>query len=178
MLSDNIKKIRKAKGLSQDEFAVKLNVVRQTVSKWENGLSVPDAEMLIRIVDELDTDVSVLLDTTIKDCDDSEMKVIAERLESINIQLEKQKETRRKVLRIIFIVIFAVAIVMIIGSLINLLYYKVMFNNITADATAIGGYYGPTNIFVSDITYRKIVSIFLIFVAGISAFGSYKTRNN
>ena len=47
MLNENIKAIRKSKGLSQEELAVKLNVVRQTISKWENGLSVPDSDMLI-----------------------------------------------------------------------------------------------------------------------------------
>ena len=46
MLSNNLKRIRKSKGLSQEELAIKLNVVRQTVSKWENGLSVPDSDML------------------------------------------------------------------------------------------------------------------------------------
>ena len=61
MLNENLKNLRKAKGLSQEELAVKLNVVRQTVSKWENGLSVPDSEMLIRLADALDTSVSVLL---------------------------------------------------------------------------------------------------------------------
>ncbi len=40
MLGENIKAVRKSKGLSQQELAVKLNVVRQTVSKWEQGLSV------------------------------------------------------------------------------------------------------------------------------------------
>ena len=39
MLSDNIRSCRKARGLSQEELAVKLNVVRQTVSKWEKGVS-------------------------------------------------------------------------------------------------------------------------------------------
>ena len=47
MLNENIKAIRKSKGLSQEELAVKLNVVRQTISKWEQGLSVPDSDMLI-----------------------------------------------------------------------------------------------------------------------------------
>ena len=60
MLSNNLKRIRKSKGLSQEELAIKLNVVRQTVSKWENGLSVPDSDMLITLADELDTSVSVL----------------------------------------------------------------------------------------------------------------------
>ena len=61
MLSENIKRIRKSKGLSQEELAIKLNVVRQTVSKWENGMSVPDSCMLIMLADELNTTVSELL---------------------------------------------------------------------------------------------------------------------
>lgn len=40
MLSENIKTIRKSKGLLQEELAVKLNVVRQTISKWEQGDSL------------------------------------------------------------------------------------------------------------------------------------------
>ena len=47
MLNENMKAIRKSKGLSQQELAVRLNIVRQTVSKWEQGLSVPDSDMLI-----------------------------------------------------------------------------------------------------------------------------------
>lgn len=61
MLKDNIKNLRKEKGLSQEELAIKLNVVRQTVSKWERGLSVPDSSMLISLAEELGTSVNVLL---------------------------------------------------------------------------------------------------------------------
>ena len=39
MLNENIKALRKSKGLSQEELAVRLNVVRQTISKWEQGVS-------------------------------------------------------------------------------------------------------------------------------------------
>lgn len=39
MLNENIQALRKSKGLSQEELALKLNVVRQTVSKWERGVS-------------------------------------------------------------------------------------------------------------------------------------------
>lgn len=39
VLQENIKTLRKAKGLSQEELAVKLHVVRQTISKWEKGVS-------------------------------------------------------------------------------------------------------------------------------------------
>lgn len=62
MISENIKRFRKAKGLTQEEMAVRLNVVRQTVSKWEKGLSVPDAEVLIQISQLLEVSVDQLLD--------------------------------------------------------------------------------------------------------------------
>ncbi len=65
MLNENIRELRKAKGLSQEELAVRLNVVRQTVSKWEKGLSVPDADMLVAIGEAFDTPVSVLLGETV-----------------------------------------------------------------------------------------------------------------
>lgn len=55
MLNENIRNLRKAKGISQEELVIKLHVVRQTVSKWEKGLSVPDASMLIELAEELDT---------------------------------------------------------------------------------------------------------------------------
>ena len=61
MISENIKKARKAKGFSQEELAVRLNVVRQTVSKWENNLSVPDADVLIQMAELLEVSVSQLL---------------------------------------------------------------------------------------------------------------------
>ena len=61
MLSDNIQKYRKQKGWSQEELAVRLNVVRQTISKWERGTSVPDADMLIQLSDLLGVSVSTLL---------------------------------------------------------------------------------------------------------------------
>lgn len=61
MIGEQIKTARKAKGVSQEELAVRLGVVRQTVSKWENGMSVPDADVLIKIAELLDVPVSQLL---------------------------------------------------------------------------------------------------------------------
>lgn len=125
MLNENIKAVRKNKGLSQEELAIKLNVVRQTVSKWERGLSVPDSEMLISISDVLETPVSVLLGETIaKDTPDS-LQALAEKLEIINLQLAQQKETGRKILHGAFIVISAVvAIVFMIMILAGSPYLK------------------------------------------------------
>ena len=61
MFSENVKKYRKAKNLSQEELALKLYVVRQTVSKWEKGLSVPDIEILMKLAEILNISVNMLL---------------------------------------------------------------------------------------------------------------------
>ena len=90
MLSENIKTTRKAKGLSQEELAVRLNVVRQTVSKWEQGLSVPDADMLIALSETLETPVSTLLGETIIKPQADDLKAISEKLETINLQLAQR----------------------------------------------------------------------------------------
>ena len=98
MLNENIKAIRKSKGLSQEELAIKLNVVRQTISKWEQGLSVPDSEMLISISEALETPVSTLLGENVIESKVDELKAISEKLEIINLQLAQRKTTRRKIL--------------------------------------------------------------------------------
>lgn len=99
MLSENIKAIRKSKGLSQQELAVKLHVVRQTISKWEQGLSVPDSDMLISIAEALDTPVATLLGETVAETAADDLKAICEKLEIINLQLAQKKRTRRKILQ-------------------------------------------------------------------------------
>ena len=105
MLSENIKNLRKLKGLSQEELAAKLNVVRQTVSKWEKGLSVPDADMLIMLADALDTKVSVLLgEDTDASAEYDAIAAIAAKLEIVNTQLLRREQRRRKAWHIVFIV--------------------------------------------------------------------------
>ena len=99
MLNENIKNLRKSKGISQEELAIKLNVVRQTVSKWENGLSVPDSSMLISLAEELDTSVSILLGETVNETNQNDLKTISEKLEVINLQLAKKSENRIKAIR-------------------------------------------------------------------------------
>lgn len=96
MLNENIKAIRKSKGLSQEELAVKLNVVRQTLSKWERGLSVPDSDMLICISEVFETPVSTLLGETVVESKVDDLKAISEKLEVINLQLAQSNAMRRK----------------------------------------------------------------------------------
>lgn len=115
MLNENIKTIRKSKGLSQEELAVKLNVVRQTISKWEQGLSVPDSDLLITMSEVLDTPVSVLLGENIVEQKADELKVISEKLEVINLQLAQRKEMKRRLVHWLFIVLCAVIIIIAVA---------------------------------------------------------------
>ncbi|MDE7435257.1 MAG: helix-turn-helix domain-containing protein [Lachnospiraceae bacterium] len=119
MLNENMKAIRKSKGLSQEELAIKLNVVRQTVSKWENGLSVPDSDMLISISEVLETPVSTLLGETVVESKVDDLKAISEKLEVINLQLAQRKITRRKILHWLLISL-CVVIVAVAATLIGL----------------------------------------------------------
>ena len=105
MLNENIKAFRKSKGLSQDELAVKLNVVRQTVSKWEQGLSVPDADMLISISEVFETPVSTLLGESVAGAKADSLCAISEKLEVINLQLAHRKEAGQKALHWLFVVL-------------------------------------------------------------------------
>ena len=115
MLNENIKRIRKSKGLSQEELAIKLNVVRQTVSKWENGLSVPDSSMLIMLADELDSTVSELLGEPIAEPTIDDLKILSEKLEVINLQLAKRSLTKVKTIRWILISLCAVIAIIFIA---------------------------------------------------------------
>ena len=110
MLNENIRAIRKSKGLSQEELAIKLNVVRQTISKWERGLSVPDSDMLISISEVLETPVSTLLGETVIESKVDDLTAISEKLEIINLQLAQRKTTRRKIFHWLLISLCAVIV--------------------------------------------------------------------
>ena len=111
MLCENIKAIRKSKGLSQEELAIKLNVVRQTISKWEQGLSVPDSDLLIALSEALETPVSTLLGENVAEADADTVKVLSEKLEIINLQFARKTAMRRAFLHWSLIALCAVIVV-------------------------------------------------------------------
>ena len=130
MLKENIKQLRKSKGLSQEELAIKLNVVRQTISKWEQGLSVPDSEMLVSISEVLETPVSTLLGENISESKADDLKAISEKLEIINLQLSQRKNARRKMIHWILISLCAIImIIFIFLFLLNSPYFNWDYNN-------------------------------------------------
>lgn len=96
MLGENIILHRKRLGLSQQALADQLHVVRQTVSKWEKNLSVPDADALIRLAEALDTTVQTLLGMP-EEAAAPETSDIALSLMRINDQLAIQNRRRRRV---------------------------------------------------------------------------------
>lgn len=99
MFSNNLKTLRKARGLSQEELAARLHVVRQTISKWEKGLSVPDAALLVRLAELLETPVSTLLGAELPP--GGELDPVAEQLSRINEQLAVKNRRARRVWQVV-----------------------------------------------------------------------------
>lgn len=108
MFGENLKSIRKSKGYTQEELAIKLNVVRQTVSKWEKGLSVPDADILVRIAEVLDTDVSVLLGGSVEK--ESDKDAVAEQLAKISEQAAIKNRRAKRIWKAIIIILSVIVI--------------------------------------------------------------------
>lgn len=167
MLSENIKTARKSKGLSQEELAVKLNVVRQTISKWEQGLSVPDSDMLIALSDALATPVSALLGEFAVRAEADDLKAIAEKLEIINLQLARQKAARRKTLRWLLIALCAVTV--IIAAALVLLNSPYLGWNYSDPETAVAG----AAFHAFEWLFVRLAPILLIS----TVFGIVLTRN-
>ena len=121
MLSENIIKLRKAKGLTQEELAIRLNVVRQTVSKWEKGLSVPDAELLLRMAEVFEVPVSRLLGAAAEA--DTEIGSVAEQLSRINEQLAiKNRRSHRiwKTVGIVLVTLIALQILLFVLNMVSI----------------------------------------------------------
>ncbi|AJC11890.1 transcriptional regulator [Berryella intestinalis] len=119
MLSENIRAVRESRGLSQEELAIKLNVVRQTVSKWERGLSVPDSDMLVSMSEVLDASVGALLGETVSEPEADNLSAIAEKLQVVDLQLARGRKLWRRLVRGTLLAL-AIAIVLVFACLILL----------------------------------------------------------
>ncbi len=108
MLSHNIQTLRKQQNMSQQALADRLFVVRQTVSKWEKGLSVPDADALSRLADALNTTVEALLGADLPE-KDPEPSDVAEALARINEELAIQNRRRSRIWKIVAWVLAGIA---------------------------------------------------------------------
>ena len=113
VVGDFLRETRMRKGYTQEELAIKLNVVRQTVSKWEKGLSVPDADVLCKIADVLDTDVSTLLGEEI--VEETDKSAVAQQLAKISEQLAMKNQRSKKIWKVVCIILFVILVFYILA---------------------------------------------------------------
>ncbi len=130
MLSENLKTLRKTKGITQEELAIRLNVVRQTISKWEKGLSVPDADTLIKLADYFEVSVSELLGSKVETEVDS--NIIAEQLSRINEQLAIKNKRSQRIWKTIGIILVSFIVINILIVILG----TISFNSFKSDKTA------------------------------------------
>jgi putative transcriptional regulator len=131
MFSENLKKFRKQKGLTQEELAERLHVVRQTISKWEKGLSVPDSNLLIQVAAVFETSVGTLLGDTVELPDDK--NIIAEKLEQLNVLLAERNRRSRRLWKTVAIALFSIVVVIVL-SMTLFLAVRIEFSEDSFDA--------------------------------------------
>lgn len=153
MLCDNIKNLRKEKGMSQEELAVKLNVVRQTVSKWEQNLSVPDSDMLVKLAEVFGVSVGTLL---------GEETAVAE-IQQDKCTACRKKSKKRKVMTAVAVVLIVAAFLILFNII--LAYFIYPFWRESHSIGIIGGADGPTAILVADVSTDILTKVIQIAAA-------------
>ena len=131
MFNENLKTIRKAKGYTQEELAIKIHVVRQTISKWEKGLSVPDADTLSKLADVLEINVSELLGSEIKE--EANKNEVAEQLAKISEQLALKYRRHKRIWKVIGVILLAVIVI----NMLLVVLGTVTYNEKNTDITTI-----------------------------------------
>lgn len=137
MLAENIKTLRQQKGYSQNTLAEQLNVVRQTISKWEKGLSVPDADMLEKLANLLEVPVATLLGSSIKEEKENEgYNEVAKQLAILNEQMVKQSRFRKRIIKTLFIIFVLIPISLILLTIISIISFRAYVNSSADTYTA------------------------------------------
>lgn len=167
MLNENIRTLRRQRGLSQEELAARLHVVRQTVSKWEQGLSVPDAGLLIALAETLETPVSTLLGERIQaEPPTADVEMLARQLAEINAQLAARRDRERRVLHGGFLALAALTAAGLAG--LYLLRSPYLLWDFTDPETAVLG----TAFHAAEWLFVRAAPVLLL----LSAAGAYGTR--
>lgn len=133
MFNENLKTLRKAKGLSQEQLAIQLNVVRQTISKWEKGLSIPDADMLMKIAEVFQSSISELLGTKI--LDETDTNNLVEQLVKMNEQLAIRNKRTKFVLKLVVGIILTMIVLNLFFIIVSMISFKNFQNNESVELT-------------------------------------------
>ena len=148
MLNENLSKVRKEHGLTQEALAIKLNVVRQTVSKWENGTAVPDADTLCRIADALEVPVTALLGNSGLE-EQPDKAAIAKTLAQINEQLAVRNRHTATVWKVLCLVFLAViCLVFLVAISVQLFEFRPETNREETASRL------PDTVEISDVSFR------------------------
>lgn len=131
MFADNLKTLRRARGLSQEELAGRLHVTRQTISKWENALSVPDAELLLRLAEELEVPVSRLLGGPVEE--EPAPDQVAAHLAELNRLLADRNRRSRRIWRVVAGVLIGLAALTVLVTILLMLLNATAFRSIATD---------------------------------------------
>lgn len=181
MFKDNLKQWRKARGLTQTQLAQRLHVVRQTVSKWEKGWSVPDAQLLQELAQQLDVPVTALLAETdasnagLGPAEDA-AQALAQKLVLLESRLAQSAEKRRKRWRVFSIAGLVLAALGGVALMIPVLYeHLALIPSESASLAVIGGADGPTSIWVAQPGVG-LPAVLLLLVLAVSAYGVWTTR--
>ena len=151
MLSQNLKNIRKNKGFTQEELACRLHVARQTISKWEKGYSVPDAQVLSEMADIFEVSVAELLGA--EGIKNAENDALIEQLSRINEQLAIKNRRARRIWKTIIIVILAFVIMFVSFAAIGFVSFN-SDSNKEAGMTAWDCYLNG-EVYSYQVTYNK-----------------------
>ena len=128
MFAENLKALRRARGLSQEELAGRLHVTRQTISKWENALSVPDAELLLRLAEELEVPVSRLLGGPVEE--EPAPDQVAAHLAELNRLLAERNRRSRRIWRVVAGVLIGIVALYVL----LMVFSAAAFRSMTTDA--------------------------------------------
>lgn len=134
MLGETIVTLRKKQNLSQQELADRLHVVRQTISKWEKNLSVPDADALVRLADALDVTVPQLLGEPVAET--AQPSDVAAALSRINEQLAAQNRRRSLIWKVVAWVLGIILLFNIL-SIAGAAFFSVQSDSLEVHAPAI-----------------------------------------
>lgn len=156
MLCDNIKNLRKERGMSQEELAIRLNVVRQTVSKWEQNLSVPDSDMLVKLAEVFGVTVGTLLSEETE----KQKETAVQEIQQDKCTACKKKSKKRKVMTAVAVVLLVAAFLILFNII--LAYFIYPFWRQSNSIAIIGGADGPTAILVADVStdiFARVIQI-------------------
>ena len=113
---ENLQKLRKEKNISQEQLAEELNVSRQTIGKWENGVTYPETECLIQISDFFEVSIDTLLKGTVTDSNITESVSNGKADEKTLLQTEQQLKSsantaqrNRRIRTVIAIILFIIS---------------------------------------------------------------------